>query len=470
MQVSIETLSGLERKMTIGVPAETIESQIQDRLKEAAKTVQLKGFRKGKVPLKVIKNRFGKGVRQEVLGEVMSQSYYQAVSQENVKPAGQPRIEPLNTEEGKDFEFTATFEVFPEVELQDFSAIKIEKKTADITDEDIDKMIDTLRQQRMTYEEVERKAQDKDMLDIDFVGTLDGEKFEGGEAKGHNLVLGSNRMIEGFEDGLIGAEKGQELTLDLTFPEDYQSQDLAGKAVQFVVTVNKISAPVLPELDEDFFASFDVKEGGLEAFRTEVKGNMERELKNASRNNVKNQVVEGLVDIHDIDVPQALLASEIDTLRQQAMQQFGGNAKIDPSMLPDDLFREQAARRVKVGLVMNEVISKENLKADADKVRSLIEDMAEGYEQPEEVVKWYYSNEQQLAQVEAMAVEEEVIDKVLAAAQVDEVSTAYEEALKPTQKAQEEDKAEEAKKPAKKKAAKKKEEAADIDDQTPSKS
>lgn len=442
MQVSIETLSGLERRMTIGVPAETIENQVQDRLQEAARNVQLKGFRKGKVPLKVIRNRFGKGVRQEVLGEVMSQSWYEAVNQENVKPAGQPRIEPTVTEEGRDLEFTATFEVYPEVALQDFSAIEVERKTAEIKPEDVDKMIETLRQQRMSYQEVDRPAQQQDQVNIDFTGTIDGEKFEGGEASGVDLVLGSGRMIPGFEDGLAGAEKGQELTLSLSFPEDYQQQDLAGKAAEFAVTVNSVSEPVLPELNDEFFASFDVKEGGEEAFRKEVESNMARELRNASRNNVKNQVVEGLVRIHQVDIPKALVSSEIQTLRQQAMQQFGGGANIDPGMLPDDLFREQAERRVKIGLVMNEIINREGLKSDPEKVRSLIEEMAEGYERPEEVIKWYYSNEQQLASVEAMAVEEAVIDKVLEVANVTEIETSYEEALKPSQQAAQDESAE----------------------------
>ena len=433
MQVSIETLSGLERRMTIGVPAETIEAQVQDRLQEAARTFQMKGFRKGKVPLKVIKNRFGKGVRQEVLGEVMSQSYYEAVNKENMKPAGQPRIEPKTIEEGKDLEFTAVFEVFPEVALQDFSAIRIEKKVADITDADVDKMIETLREQRIRYEEVERPAQEKDQLHIDFVGTIDGEAFEGGEASGVNLILGSGRMIPGFEDALAGAEKGKEVTVKLTFPKDYQKEDLAGKKAQFAVTVHTVSAPVLPELNDAFFASFDVKEGGEAAFREEVKGNMARELKNASRRNVKEQVIDALVSSHDVDVPKALLGTEINALRQQAMQQFGG-ANVDPKMLPDELFREQAERRVKIGLIMNEIITGQNVKSDPKRVRTMIEEMAEGYEEPEEVIKWYYSNEQQLASIEAMAVEEEVIDRILEAAKVDEVNTSYEEALKPSEK------------------------------------
>ena len=434
MQVSIETLTGLERRMTIEVPAEEVESQVRSRLQEAAKTFNMKGFRKGKVPVKVIKNRFGEGVRQEVVGEVISQSWVEAVTKENVKPAGQPSIEPKNLEEGQNLEFIATFEVYPEIELKDFSAVTIEKKQAEILDTDIDKMIKTLREQRKTYKEVDRKSQQGDQVNVDFVGTLDGEKFDGGEAKGTNLILGSKRMIPGFEEGLVGVSSGDNLTLPLTFPEDYQNKELAGKKVEFAITVNNVSEPTLPELDDEFFASFDVAEGGLEAFRTEVRANMTRELKNANRNNIKNQVIEGLLEIHDVDAPKGLVANEINGLRQQAMQQFGGGKNIDPSMLPDDLFAEQAKRRVILSLVMSEIVSKNDLKPDADTVRGLIEEMAESYEKPEDVIKWYYSDKEQLANIEAMALEDAVIDMVIDKAKVTESSVSYEEALKPAAK------------------------------------
>ena len=434
MQVSIETLTGLERRMTIEVPAEEVESQVRSRLQEAAKTFNMKGFRKGKVPVKVIKNRFGEGVRQEVVGEVISQSWVEAVTKENVKPAGQPSIEPKNLEEGQNLEFIATFEVYPEIELKDFSAVTIEKKQAEILDTDIDKMIKTLREQRKTYKEVDRKSQQGDQVNVDFVGTLDGEKFDGGEAKGTNLILGSKRMIPGFEEGLVGVSSGDNLTLPLTFPEDYQNKELAGKKVEFAITVNNVSEPTLPELDDEFFASFDLAEGGLEAFRTEVRANMTRELKNANRNNIKNQVIEGLLEIHDLDAPKALVANEINGLRQQAMQQFGGGKNIDPSMLPDDLFAEQAKRRVILSLVMSEIVSKNDLKPDADTVRGLIEEMAESYEKPEDVIKWYYSDKEQLANIEAMALEDAVIDMVIDKAKVTESSVSYEEALKPAAK------------------------------------
>lgn len=435
MQVSIETISPLERKMTIAVPAEQVESRVAVKLQEAARSFHMKGFRKGKVPLKVIKERFGRGVRQEVLGEVMSQTYYEALGQQQVKPAGQPRIEPQLTEEGKDLEFVATFEVFPEIKLNDFSAIEIERKKADITDKDIDNMVETLRKQRQTWKETDRAAQIDDQLTIDFVGKMDGEAFEGGSAKGTRLVLGSKRMIEGFETGLIGCKKGDEKVLNLTFPENYQNKEVAGKPVEFAVTVTTVSEAVLPELDDSFFVSFDVADGGETAFRAEVKNNMTRELKSAIRNNVRNQVIEGLIKLHQVDLPKALVESEINVLREQAMQQYGGQGrqKLDMSMLPAELFQGQAERRVSLGLIMNEVIQQKKLVVDPKNVRTLVEELAESYEQPQEVVKWYYSNKDQLAQVEAMAMEEAVIDHILDLAKVNETACSYEDALKPAE-------------------------------------
>ncbi len=432
MQVSIETTSGLERRMTVGVPASVIETAVNARLQEAAGTVKLNGFRKGKVPLSVVKKRFGRGVRQEVLGEVMSKTYYDAINEQKIKPAGQPRIEPKTVEEGKDLEFIAIFEVYPEVELSDFSKIKVQKLVAEVDDENIDKMIENLREQRKTWEPIKRQAKNKDRLNIDYVGTIDGEEFEGGSAKGTNLELGSNRMIPGFEKGLLKAKAGDEIVLDLTFPEDYQSKDLAGKDVQFKVTVNSASQAVLPELNDEFFAVFGIDEGGEEAFRKEVAANMNRELKNASKAKVKNSVMEALLEAHKVDLPASLVAGEIDSLRQQAMQQFGGGQNnIDPSMLPDELFKEQAEKRIALGLVLGEVIKVKGLKADPELVKSTIEDIASTYETPEQVVRWYYSNKEQLASVESSVLEDQAFEAILADAKVTEKKVSYDEVIKP---------------------------------------
>jgi len=453
MQVSIETTNGLERRMTVGVPASEVDSAVNARLQEAARTVRINGFRKGKIPLKVIKNRFGKSVRQEVLGEVMSKTYYDALTQKNIKPAGQPRIEPKITEEGKDLEYVATFEVYPDVKLADFSELDVEQVKADVTEKDIDKMIESLREQRKTFNEVKRQARKGDRVNIDFVGTVDGEEFPGGKGDSTNLELGSGRMIEGFEDGLLKAKAGDEVTLDLTFPEDYRSTELAGKDVIFNVKINAVAEPVLPELDDEFFAAFGVEDGGQKAFRSEVRDNMERELRRASRNRIKSELMDVLIEKHPVDLPQSLVAGEINTLRQQAMQQFGQGAQnLDPSMLPDELFREQAGKRVALGLILGEVIKKRNLRADPAKVRESIEDVASTYEQPEQVVAWYYNNQEQLQAMESAVLEDQVFDIILDEAKVSQRDVSYDELMNPPK---DDEKSGKPAKAAKKSAAKK---------------
>jgi trigger factor len=431
MQVSVETTSSLERRLTIGVPSEQIDSEVAVRLKKASGNVRLDGFRQGKVPFKVLKQRFGAGVRQEVIGEVMQKSFYDAIMQENLKPAGQPTIEPKVFEEGKDLEFIATFEVYPEVELGDYAAIEVEKLSAEITEDDIEKMIEALRTQAATWEKVDREAQQGDQLLIDFTGTRDGEEFEGGSATDHELVLGSNRMIPGFEDGLVGASAGDSKTLELTFPEDYHSEDLKGAAVQFQVQVKQVKEQKLASLDDEFFARFGVTEGGEEAFRAEVKGNMERELRNATTLKLKNQVMDGILAGNEIEIPGALVEGEIKVLRGQMVQQFGSSAaQFDQSMLPDDMFREQAEKRVRLGLLLAEIISKEKIEADADKVRAVIDEQAASYEDPEQVVNWYYGNEENLQPVKSMVLEDCVVEKILESAKVTDRQCSYEEAVK----------------------------------------
>lgn len=438
MQVSVETTQGLERKMTVAVPSDKVDSAVNARLKEAARTVRLNGFRKGKVPLKVVKSRFGEGVRQEIVGEMMSQSYYDAISEKDLKPAGQPRIEATTVEEGKDLEFTAVFEVYPDIELPDFSKVKVDRLQASVNDEDIDKMIDTLREQRKSWTEVDRAAQDKDMVNIDYVGRKDGEEFPGGKAEGSNLVLGSERMIPGFEEGLIGKKAGDTVTLPLTFPEDYQNEELAGQEVEFDITLNTVSEQTLPEVDEEFYASFGVEEGGEEAFREEVSSNMMREMKTASRSKLKSRITDALLELTETTVPASLVQSEIGQLRQQAMQQMGGGQNIDPKMLPDELFRERAERRVKLGLLLGEVIQQQEMKADAEKVREAVEEIASTYESPDEVVKWYYSNEEQLTAVESSVLEDQVFDYIIDKAEVTDKDVSYEEVIKPDARAEEE--------------------------------
>jgi trigger factor len=434
MQVSIETTSGLERRITVGVPAERIDSEVNARLQKSAPNLRLDGFRPGKVPMKVIKDRFGAGVRQEVIGEVMNQSFYEAVAQENLKPAGQPSIEPKNLDEGKDLEYVATFEVFPEVEEKDYSGVSITRAVAEVADADIDKMIGIFREQQATWSTVERAAASKDKVNIDYLGTKDGEAFEGGTAEGSDLELGSGSMIPGFEDGIIGMKAGDEAVLKLNFPDEYHSEELKGAAVEFKVTVNAISEKVLAELNDDLFTAYGVKDADESKFREETGKNMARELKQAIKAQLKAKVMDAMLEIHgDIQVPQALVKQEIPTLRSQMVQQFGGAAEqMDmQSLLPDDMFTEQAEKRVKLGLILNEFISKGGITASPEKVKETIDELASTYEDPEEVVNFYYGNQQQMQQIESMVLEEAVVETMLEQVQITDENSSYEKVMSP---------------------------------------
>ena len=431
MQVSVESTSALERRMTIGVPAERIETEVTKRLQQTARRAKVPGFRPGKVPMNVIRQRYEDAARQEALGDLIQATFYEAIVEQKLNPAGAPAVEPKVFEKGKDLEYVATFEVFPEIKLAGFDGIAIERLQADVTDADLDNMLEILRKQNTRFEAVERAAENGDQLNIDFVGKIDGEAFAGGSAKGTPLVLGSGRMIPGFEEALVGVKAGEERVINPTFPADYQNLDLAGKTAEFTVTVNSVSAPQLPELNDDFFALFGIKEGGLEGFRTEVRKNMERELRQAIKSKVKNQVMEGLLVANPVEVPKALIGNEVNRLRVQAVQQFGGNIK--PDQLPAELFEEQAKRRVVLGLIVAEVVKQGELKADEARVRELIEEMASAYQEPQQVVAWYYKNDQQLNEVRSVVLEEQVVDTVLQKAKVTDKTVSYEEAIKPAE-------------------------------------
>lgn len=434
MQVSVENTSALERRMTIGVPAERIEAEVNKRLQQTARNAKIPGFRPGKVPMSVIRQRYEADARQEALGNVIQASFYEAVVEQKLNPAGAPAVEPKVFEKGKDLEYIATFEVFPEFEVGAFDTIEVERLSAEVADSDLDNMLEVLRKQNVRYEQADRAAQNEDQLNIDFVGKVEGEAFAGGSATGTQLVLGSGRMIPGFEDALVGTKAGEEKVLNLTFPEDYQNLELAGKAAEFTVTVNSVSEAKLPELNEAFFGQFGIKETGLDGFRAEVRKNMERELRQAIKAKIKNQVMDGLVSTNPIEVPKALLDNEVDRLRVQAVQQFGGNIK--PDQLPAELFSEQAKRRVVLGLIVAEVVKQNELKPDEARVRELIQEMASAYQEPEQVVSWYYKNEEQLNEVRSVVLEEQVVDTVLQKAKVTDKSVSYEEAVKPAETAQ----------------------------------
>ncbi len=433
MQVSIETTSGLERRLTVGVPADVIDSEVNKRLQEAARSVRLNGFRKGKVPFKVVRQKFGTGVRQEVLGDTINRSFQEAVRQKDIKPAGQPRIEPKQFEEGKDLEYVATFEVFPEITLKEIDGAEITQFEADISDHDIDEMIETLRKSQAGWGVIERAAQNGDRVNLDFVGKRDGEEFDGGTATGYTLQLGSGSMIPGFEDGIVGMKAGETKVLPLTFPEDYQVESLKGAAVEFTITLNTVSEQQLPELNDSFFASFGINEGGLDKFRADVRENMEREKERMIKNKVKIQVLDALLDANQIETPKALVQNEIDVLRQQAMQQYGQlSARLDVrSLLPDDLFRKQAERRTALGLLISEIVSQQKITIDNDRVRKLVESIASTYEDPESVINYYYSNNELLSGARAAVLEDQVVDYLVSKASVSAKKVSYQELVKP---------------------------------------
>ena len=380
MQVSVETIQGLERRLTISVPAESVDVEVKNRLRQIGKTQRINGFRPGKVPPSVIQKRYGKSVRQEVAGEIMQRNFVEAIVAEKINPAGRPRFVAKSNEDGKALEFEATFEIYPVVELKDLKEISVERPEVEVTDNDLDEMFVTLQNQHKTWKANKRKTKKGDKLTIDFTGRIDGEEFEGGKSEGFELELGSGRMIPGFETEITGMKVGEEKTIKVTFPEDYHAENLKGKEAEFDIVVNTTEGPVLPEIDEEFAKLFGVEEGGVEALREEVRKNMERELTQAVKAKVKEQVIEGLLSSHDLDLPSALITQEIDVLRQQAMKRFAG--QMDPKNLPElpnNMFEEQAKRRVKVGLLLGEVIKVNELKVDESKVNELIASTASAY-------------------------------------------------------------------------------------------
>ncbi|GIB16695.1 trigger factor [Vibrio cholerae] len=430
MQVTVETLEGLQRRLNITVPAANIEDAVAAELRNIAKNRRFDGFRKGKVPMKMVAKMYGKAVRQDVLSEVMQRHFIEAIVKEKINPAGAPTFAPVEIGEGKDLVFTATFEVYPEVELKGLENIAVEKPAAEVTDADVAEMLETLRKQQATWKEVDEAAENGKRVSIDFVGSIDGVEFEGGKAENFPLEMGAGRMIPGFEDGIVGKTKGMEFVIDVTFPEDYHAENLKGKAAKFAIKVNKVEARELPELNDEFVARFGVAEGGVDALKAEVRKNMERELKQAIKARIKEQAIEGLVKENEIQVPSALIDQEINVLRQQAAQRFGGNVEA-AAQLPRELFEEQAKRRVVVGLLLGEVIRTHELKADEEKVKALITEMATAYEDPSEVVSYYEQNQQLMNNMRNVALEEQAVDAIIAKAKVTEKAISFSELMNP---------------------------------------
>ena len=432
MQVSVETTQGLGRRVTITVPAADIQTAVDSELKKAAKTVRIDGFRKGHVPMSMVKQRYGMSVLNDVLGDLMQRNFINAIIENKVNPVGAPDYKPEQYKEGEDFVYSVEFEVFPEIELKDLESIEVVKPVVTVKDEDVDNMLETLRKQQAEWKDKDGEVAAEDRVTVDFNGSIDGEEFEGGKAEDFVLAMGQGRMIPGFEEGVIGHKAGEEFTIDVTFPEDYHAENLKGKKAQFAINLKKVEERELPELTEEFIKRFGIADGSVDGLRAEVRKNMERELKNAIRTRVKSQVIDGLVKANEVDVPAAAVDSEIEVLQRQAAQRFGGDEK-QALQLPRELFEEQAKRRVIVGLLLGEVINSNELKAEDDRVNALIDEMASAYEEPSEVVEFYNKNEQLMNNIRNLALEEQAVEKILANAKVTEKETNFTELMNEVQ-------------------------------------
>ena len=413
----------------VDLPAERVSAEMDKRLKDLARHVRLDGFRPGKVPMRTIKQRFGEQVRQEAYGTLIQETLYEAASQEKLMPAGEPQVELREAAEEGGLGYTATFEVMPKVKLGELAEQSISRPLAEVAESDIDAMLDKLRKQRTTWNEVERGAEDGDTVHIDFKGMVDGEAFEGGSAENVPLLLGSGSMIEGFESGLLGAKAGDERTLEVTFPQDYRAEQLAGKDAIFEVKVLRVTEPQVPELDEEFIKAFGVEAGTVEALREDVAKNMRHELKQKLSSITKERVMDVLVAANPMDIPKAMITQEADRMKQQMvqdMQQRGQTSSVD---LPVSVFEDQARRRVHLGLLVSEIMSAQEFKADEGQVRETITEFAESYENPQEVVDYYLNDKNARASIENLVLENQVVEWVLGQVQIADENKAFSEIM-----------------------------------------
>ena len=433
MQVSIETMSKLERRLTVGVPAETIDTQVEERLKQALKTVRLPGFRPGKVPLKIMRQRFGNGVREEVLIDVMARSLAQALVQEKLHPASKPMIQTHRVRAGEDLEYTATFEVFPEFDVVEVGGFPVEKPVAEVTDEDVDNIIEVFRRQRGAWTLVERAARHGDRVTLDFVGTCDGQSFEGSSAEGRVLELGSGNVMPGFEDGIVGLAAGEEKTLSLNFPENYYEEERRGAAVDFAVTLHEVRELEPAPLDGKLFSAYGIESDDEAVFRAEVKQNMARELRKAVDARIKQQVMDALIDAYaELEIPVALISRESQLLYKEMFEYLGetANENVDiESILPGEMFAAKATRRVKLDLILKRLLDHYELKVDPDALRRAVENIASTYQDPEEVVNWYYGNREELSSVESRVLEDSLVARLLESATLSDRACTYREAI-----------------------------------------
>ncbi|MBV8679391.1 MAG: trigger factor [Aquitalea sp.] len=421
MQVQLETLSNLERRMNIALPMAAIDAQVTERLKRVARTAKIQGFRPGKAPLKIVEANYGAQVREEVLGEQVQQGFYSAVSEQKLRVAGYPRFEPAAAEgDVENFKFAATFEVYPEVKVGELADKEIKKPATPVSDVEIDKTIDILRKQRTRYNRVERAAAEGDRVIIDFKGSIDGVPFEGGSSENFPFVLGQGQMLADFETGVTGMKEDEVKNVEVAFPADYHGKDVAGKTAVFEITVKNVAEATLPEVNEEFAKLLGIADGDVEKMRGEIRKNVEREVKRRLQARTKEAVMQALLDVTEISLPKALVQLEIGRLIEQAqrdMQQRGMNVKDMP--FPPELFAQQAERRVALGLILAEVVESNKLEAKPEQVKAMIEEFADSYEHPEEVLSWYYASADRLEGPTSMVLEDNVVEFVLSKAKVE---------------------------------------------------
>ncbi|PKM11229.1 MAG: trigger factor [Gammaproteobacteria bacterium HGW-Gammaproteobacteria-3] len=424
MQVSVEKTSELNRKMTVSVPEDVIQEKMAERFKTLAREVKMDGFRPGKVPAHVVKKMYGDRVRGEVSGDLIQSTYFEALQEQNLRPAGYPNIQPSEDKEG--FQYTAEFEVYPEISLAGIDQIEVIRKNAAVEASDIDVMIERIRKQGATWSVIERAAQESDRVTLHFAGICQGENFTNGKVENQQVEIGSKQMIPGFEENLIGLAAGESKTFTVTFPEQYGNDKLAGKEAEFTVDVVSVEASELPEINAEFVQSYGIESGDIAAFREDIKANMERELKQALRNDLKNKVMDALYDKINVMLPNALVDQEIDSLmKPYAENAKKQNLKLEDLKLSRETFEKQARRRVALGLILAEIIQHNAIKTDADKVRATIEDMAQSYEHPQDVINWYYSDEKRLGEIQQLVLEDQTIDWLLEQAKVTDESVSF---------------------------------------------
>ena len=430
MKFSFGNKNDVEQSITISIPADDIQKQVKTKLNSAQRSAKIKGFRKGKAPIDVVKKMYEPEIRQDVINDAVIKKFYELVEEKNFKPVGRPNLVPERIEMEKDIIFKATFEVYPEISLGNLSRLSYTKAVSSVEEEDINKTIENIRKRMCAWEPKEGNSSSGDQIKIDFVGKIDEEEFEGGSAKDFAVEIGSKSMIEGFEDGLIGLKKSDNKDLNLTFPEDYGKTELASKKVVFNVEVKEVLKPKLPALNEEFFKSTGLEAKNTNEFKKEIKNKLDEDLKNIIENKSKSSILDSLREAHVFEVPSAMIESEVNNMRQNAARRVGMDPKdMNEDLFPKETFIEEAKKRVSVGVILNKIIEEKGIKADGERVRKMIEDRASMYKEPQQVVNWFYSNEEQLRSIESISLEEQVIEILLSEANAVEEELTYEECV-----------------------------------------